>query len=271
MTFFNVGANKGYAVHGFLSRYASHWFDVTPREWHDALLATQPSLWRACGVCSACKAAPPKAVFEVPDVRVHAFEFMSENVKILRRMFEKFSVPGLVHHRVVSNTDGVTHNEPGIDVLAGDERWGLHMMEKTIVNRTVRTIRLDTFCAKRNIHRITHLSIDAEGNDPLVVEGTSRMLKERRIDLLEFEYHGQGAWTERTLRDVLHDLYGWGYECFWQGVYGRVAPASDVFWSDDFEFRRWSNLVCSHLSPVLVQLYKLSIVGADMERPQDRT
>ena len=272
MVLVNVGANKGYAVQDFMQRYAANSNPPNAHEWKSALLAKDPNIWRPCGACSACKAQPPLLRHNASSVRAYAIEFMSHNVKLLKHMYEKFKVPGAVLHHAVSNNMRIVH-EPPADTPPGDERWGVHTVRSDKRGEAVRSITLDKLAADHGIDRINHLSADTEGNDGLVLEGAKALIEAQRIDLIEFEYHSQGAWVRhkgRTLQDIISWLFRNGYECFWQGNFGRVAPASGPFWQSGFEFRAWSNLVCSYLPEVRLALYKMSILGSDQIRSQDK-
>lgn len=52
----------------------------------------------------------------------------------------------------------------------------------------VRTITLDEYCADNEINRIDFLKIDVEGNELKVLEGARTLLKERRIQNIQFEF-----------------------------------------------------------------------------------
>ena len=102
------------------------------------------------------------------------------------------------------------------------------------------------------LRRIHWLSIDAEGWDPLILEGARELLRTQRVDLLEFEYHSKGLWAaalpageRRDLKSALTQLHEFGYSCLWQGDKGGLAEASGSSWCDEYEIRSHSNLVCS--------------------------
>ena len=44
-----------------------------------------------------------------------------------------------------------------------------------------------------------------------------------------------------------------GYECFWQGNDGELAPATTRC---HFEFRSWSNLVCAQEDRILTAMQR---------------
>ena len=111
------------------------------------------------------------------------------------------------------------------------------------------------------------LSIDCEGQDPLVLEGAHGLLSRRAIAVLEFEYIWRGYWRhdkgvdQRHLGKVLTSLGDYGYSCYWQGESGSLARASGAYWCDAFAFRLRSNLVCSHRADVLSVFDRMSVTA----------
>ena len=99
------------------------------------------------------------------------------------------------------------------------------------------------------------------------LEGARKTLEERRVSVLEFEYHYVGFWRSgaqerRYLKDVVKRLHAMRYECFWQGNSDQLAPVSGPFWCDEFEVaaelgrrRTWGNLVCAHESRIVRALF----------------
>ena len=51
----------------------------------------------------------------------------------------------------------------------------------------VRATTIDDFFVAHNLSRVDHLKIDAEGWDPLVLQGARRVLQAARVRLVEFE------------------------------------------------------------------------------------
>lgn len=259
MTMLNVGANKGWVVHDWLHRYSPRGVRPPPNRdtWRRALRSVT---WKPCGgACSHCTGPPPPhAGREVSNLTVHAFDFLSANARLLTRLFREYNISGAVHHAAVSNRIGTAY-EPERKWPPGDE------LQRPFQNRhgsPVEELTLDDFVGRHNVHHVSLLTVDAEGFDGLILEGARALLDARRIELLEFEYHGVGAWgaasreygPRRNLSDILSWLDGAGYSCFWQGNSGALAPASGRWWDPAFEFRAWSNLVCSCLPAVVREL-----------------
>jgi hypothetical protein len=75
-----------------------------------------------------------------------------------------------------------------------------------------------------------------------VLHGATATLTERRVLIVEFEYHGIGLWRKTTIREVVGWLGSLGYICFWNGNNGKLAPFLP---NCDYEFKRWANVVCT--------------------------
>ena len=269
LTFVNVGANKGYNVAEFMQRFHFQRYILTSPAWHEELMKSSPSkgvrVRFGCGLCNACKARPPRAKLHRP-VEVHAIEMVRLNANALQRLFGVFKIPGTVHHLAMSNYSGIAeYRQAG---AIGLEHFELGKDVTKYKSERVGCLTLDNFASmhlpppKRSFlgvasPRIDLLSVDAEGQDALILEGAEELLSKRSVAVLEFEYIMRGYWRydkgadRRHLGDVLARLEKFGYRCYWQGESGSLAHASGPYWCDAFAFRLRSNLVCSHRPDVL--------------------
>ena len=262
LLFINVGANKGYNVAEFMQRFHRRGQLRSSEQWHAALLKGSKGQGRVrygCGLCNACRARPPKSRHHV-HVEAHAIEMVDVNAKALQRLFTSFAVPGVVHHLAVSNYTGHATHRPAAAI--GLEHYELG---KGPATKRVPCTTLDSFAASRlgREQEVGLLSIDAEGQDALVLEGADALLAARRVAVLEFEFIARGFWRndhpdQRRLKPTLTRLEAHGYRCFWQGENGVLAPASGPYWCDEFQFKVRSNLVCSHLPTVVNTFRRLS-------------
>ena len=252
---------QGYNVADFLQRYHAHSpHTPTNRAWHKVLLSGPKRSGRVrygCGLCNSCKGPAPRSRQHVP-VSVHAVEMVSLNVNALRRLFAAFHVPGTVHHLAISNRSGFERYSTATAVGLEHLELGKGPVSGAGSQR-VRVDTLDSFTRAQGIERVGLLSVDAEGQDALVLEGAEQLLASRRVDVLEFEFIGRGYWRrdhpeQRQLSSVLAALDRQGYACFWQADNGRLARAGGRFWCDNFRFRFRSNLVCSHV-PRIVEVF----------------
>ena len=117
-------------------------------------------------------------------------------------------------------------------------------------------IRDSAYAARKGLRHIHMLAIDAEGWDPLIIEGSHGLLAAKRVDFLEFEFSTKSKWSglardQRFLRDTLAGLHRVGYTCYWtggdKGIEGRLAVANGDQWCESFGAPMWSNLACTHL------------------------
>ena len=281
MVMVNAGANRGWTVIDFLQRFWRGAPDNTA--WLRALRANGLSDGGRpgpCGFCGQCK-APRPPLTEAADVRVHAFELLATNARVLGGVANSSMLGGRVHvhHSAVGNATGRVFVPEDFDHFEGREsaeaRFSAGVQRTQGTHRrtgryehTLRMTTIDSFAAAHRIPVIHQLTVDTEGFDALVLEGAREMLTEHRIKLLEFEYHSAGYWGlvegSRSLESVLATLDKLGYTCFWQG--GRRAPlplarASGSSWCRQFEFRRNSNLVCAH-TPAVVKVLSECADGA---------
>lgn len=277
MTFVNAGANKGFNVAEFIQRY-SRPTSPSSSEWHAQLIQYQPDIKFACGICKACSAPLPAVGFNA-SATIYAIEMLAVNAALLRRMFAHFRVPGAVTHAAVSQ-----HNAHASAPAGEAGREGHQASQKRNVSGAdeVRTVTIDAFAHAHGLSTIDFLSIDCEGWDALVIEGSHRMLRERRIHVLEFEYHRVGMWNRsaprhRTLRRVVEGLHEKGYTCFWQGSdrasnwrgsdraapsHGALHELSGPAWCNEYEtFGAWSNVVCAHAPEVVAVMRSVGMKG----------
>ena len=260
--YFVVGANKGFEVASIYQRIANA--SLTNQQWVRTLESygkrEKRAVYRACGaVCKTCLDSPARIAAPVA-VSVHAFEMMRANTDWLRFAFEAFGLSASTQliETVVSNRNGVaTVPNASAALMVGFERGvaaaGGHSGSQTTM--LVPMLTIDHYMRERGIAHVNHVAIDAEGFDALVIEGMQSSLRERRIDVLEFEYGSVGHWNEkqadkalvRTLEGTLALLSVVGYTCFIQGNGGCIIPASGACYVPALgASHAWSNFVCAH-------------------------
>ena len=273
VVYYNVGANKGFNVASMMQRmglaaFTTHdwWSEIqtfakanslhtcrtrTPARPEDErhLNRCVKALSMMCGVCNACKErqlniSVPEQLRSTPrQLQVHAFELLWENVEWLRWAFARFVVRASLLHAGVSNHTGEGRAPIG---KLGDEGLGIRFDEKW-ASSPVRVVSLDRYAHEERVSHVHLLDIDAEGHDPLILEGMSGLLESGATDLVEFEYNAAGAWTAgRSLEGTLAWLRTHSYQCWWQSANGCISPASAPCWRPSFEWRGHSNLVCAH-------------------------
>ena len=197
MTFFNVGSNKGYAVADFLGRFRSR-AAPSKQAWHASILSYgsgKAAVATTCGVCNACRELPPPAhahLWAASGLAVVAFDISEPSVVLLQSLVSTHNLSRIaavqVYHLAVTNSTGVvfTRQRRGRGTAAGNEGVSAKVIPGGGFTSPLLSVSIDEFVTSQAMHRINWLSVDAEGLDALVLEGASRLLREKRVDLVEF-------------------------------------------------------------------------------------
>lgn len=69
-------------------------------------------------------------------------------------------------------------------------------------NEAISITTLDEYCEEHGIDRIHFMKVDVEGHELAVLRGAMRMLKDRRIDMIQFEYGGCNIDAKVYLSDI---------------------------------------------------------------------
>jgi FkbM family methyltransferase len=108
-------------------------------------------------------------------------------------------------------------------VLASLHRRRLgHFGLAHVAQEEVSTVTLDAFCGQRGIERIDFLKMDIEGHELEALRGAERLLRERRIEALSFEFGGCNIDSRTYFQDFWYLLTGVGFRL------GRVLPGGRV-------------------------------------------
>ena len=250
------------------------------REHHWGALSTQGYL--ACGVCGAChdELSAAAARHTRTNGVAHALDILVTNVDLMTSVANVTGVSERVHvhHLAGSNETRPVKMWVGgsykTNIQAGRESnalcesdpecmQGNHSLSERAL--PVRGVSLDDFYSERGFApgEVFLVSIDAEGVDPLILEGMRRTLEARAVAIVHFEKHQKGYWApshpeHRTLGGVVGSLHALGYECFVEGMHVLV-PVSGGCWRPALDNISWSNLVCAHDDKILSALRTLQM------------
>ena len=260
--FLNAGANKGFAVAEFLQRFHAPF--PSSSAWESNITSIKGNTLLSCGYCRDCRLPQPASRHHVPSVRIHAFELLEGNAKLLSILFDRFKVPGAVHTKALSNSSGYVFRPTAY--RTGQENAFASFVRHPY-SAPIHSVTIDDFATAHSIDRLDWLLLDAEGWDLLILQGAAQMLASKRITIVEFEYsHNKNNAAEfgATLATRLaHELRH--YTCFWQG--GRAATASSTGVVDKLAkvdrtascfSQAYGNVVCSHEPAIVAQLLALT-------------
>lgn len=188
-----------------------------------------------------------------PAATVHAFELSSSTYSTTA---SRLSGKNFVTNNVgLSNVAGVIHykdygDNSGKNTIINDATFwdeSIQMESKESILTTG-----DSYCDERNISFIDFLKIDVEGADHLVLQGFDRMLTNKNIRVIQFEYGYTHADAKFLMRDFFSLLNSKGY------IVGKM-------WSDGIEFSDffyWLNNFKSGPNYVAVREDDVEIINA---------
>ncbi|KAG2436159.1 hypothetical protein HYH02_011663 [Chlamydomonas schloesseri] len=103
---------------------------------------------------------------------------------------------------------------------------------------------VDDYVRRNGIERVDVLKIDTEGFDPAVLAGAYETLRQRRVEVLVFEYHDLWRRSGSTrLPTCLGYLSRLGFACYFDGP--ALHRLTEGCWDPRLEIREWSNVVCA--------------------------
>lgn len=143
-----------------------------------------------------------------PNATVHCFEPAAETFQVLAtRMGDTARL-----HRVAlaecAGTRRLYGDRVGSEMASLFRRDLAWLSLENAFLEEIETSTLDEVCADTQVDHIDLLKIDAEGAEYLVLVGARRMLAERRIDRIVFEYGGTALDSHFFLREFFELLAG---------------------------------------------------------------
>ncbi len=172
---------------------------------------------------------------------VHAFEPCSGTYDILLSRIG--ALPMSVNVVPVRKACSSSSGAAGLHVVGvGAGTNSLTCAETTDNVEQVELVSIDDYCRTSKIDQVSLLKIDAEGHDVEVIRGATRMLQQKNVDVLQFEYNQRWIFNGAFLRDVFNILSPLGYRI------GKVTPYGvECYDSWDWEletFREGNYLAC---------------------------
>lgn len=169
------------------------------------------------------------ALKSFPSAKIHSFELSQETSKYLQQNVS--DARATLNACGISDKEGeITYKDYGVNstinttVLDTD----LHDSRFPFTEKKAPLITGDAYCEKNGIARIDLLKIDVEGAEHLVLKGFEKMLSERKIGVVQFEYGYANADTHFLIRDY-YNLWGkYGYKM------GPLKPTGVLF--REFEY-----------------------------------
>jgi FkbM family methyltransferase len=142
---------------------------------------------------------------QFPDAKLFAFEPNPQTFKLLCSRLQSSNdhcYRFALGDRVASRTIYTYQNQPDSSHSSMFKDVFISIHNATdVLSYEIPMVTLDAFCEARQIERIDFLKIDTEGYELNVLRGAERLLKERRIKMIQFEFNSMLVSARVFLRD----------------------------------------------------------------------
>lgn len=142
-----------------------------------------------------------------PSARIHAFEPQNGLATRIAATHPGVTVNNLALGEVAGTLELFDYaNQPGsqhASLLEGVID-GIH--HGSVRSQKVELVTLDDYCAQHQVDHIDLLKIDVEGFELRVLQGARRLLRENRIDVIQFEFNEMNVIARTFMRDFFSCL-----------------------------------------------------------------
>lgn len=116
-----------------------------------------------------------------------------------KKTFEKFTSNTNDIKNIYPNNIGISDKEENLTLYTNNDESGLaslykrnldHYGIKMNQSEEIKLSTIDSFCLTNNIDKIHFLKLDIEGNEYKALKGAERMIKNNKIDFIQFEFGG---------------------------------------------------------------------------------
>ncbi len=144
-----------------------------------------------------------------PFAKIYSFEPVDSSFCELKRNLSPFN-----NIEVIKK--GLSSKEGRFDIYHGkNEKASPHSSmylevekrhnKKEIMSEKIEVTTIDLFCKNRKLKKINFLKIDVEGHEYDVLLGAKEMIKNKRIEVIQFEFNEMAAVSKHFLYEF-HDL-----------------------------------------------------------------
>ncbi len=158
---------------------------------------------------------------DLPSLNLHCFEPGAAAFAKLRERFGE--VPGIVLNQTALGDEAGQRllyiDKSDLELASFTKRESSPHGDGFEDSEMVPVNTLDGYCREKGLDQIDLLKIDTEGHELDVLQGAGRMLGERRVRLILFEFGGAGMDSRVFFRDIYDLLAAHGYQML------RITPS----------------------------------------------
>jgi FkbM family methyltransferase len=147
---------------------------------------------------------------------VHSFEPSNAAFEKLK-LFKCKNITAKLNNIGLSNSVGThtlfchTIGGTGSSIHNFDHKDAMHRKQH---EETIQLNTLDAYCAENSISKIDFLKIDTEGNDYFVLLGAEKMLSEKKIECIQFEFSDKMIYSKTSFFDFYTLLSNHNYKLY---------------------------------------------------------
>jgi len=261
-----VGCNKGFDAMKIYERWDAANVVFRLEDWKHKLAKHGMD---KCGRCGGCLVDDIKthgdrekySRHHLKSPKVFCIEPLPSNFDILQKVYTELKygswhggqVPSLqlINAAASDTLHPATVKFPKV-MEPGQENVGIDFRDKTSIDKLntggemvdINTTTVDAITKQYKLDKVDILMIDAEGHDPLILEGAYSTIRRLNVRYVEFENHSVGQWANASIKDSIDAMDDHGFDCYWAG-HRQLWPITRC-WSDRYEeHKQWSNIVCA--------------------------
>lgn len=144
---------------------------------------------------------------KIKNAEIHMFEPSLSVFDKARIVLQNYNVRinNLAVSDKVGNRNFFVYGTSSISSLHRNEDFLEHQID------IVKTTTIDNYCFSNDLEFINYLKIDTEGHDLYVLKGAKKMLDNKKIDCVQFEYGPGNIHSRVLLKDILNYLSNKNY------------------------------------------------------------
>ncbi len=180
---------------------------------------------------------------------VHCFEPLPQNYAALKENVKESGI--ICHNTALGSEDGTltfykasADTDGAMATVYGDTITSIFTFAGEVNEKiNCRVTTIDNFCADK-IEGIDFLKIDVEGHEREVLKGATKMIRENRIKIIQFEFNEFNIFSRSFLFDFYNLLPGYDFY--------RILPQNKLFplgiYSSVNEIFRYQNILAVNKS-----------------------
>lgn len=147
------------------------------------------------------------SVFKDENIDIHVFEPSSDTFSRLHS--------DLKTSNITFNNCGLSNKNEELVLYKsglGSDYASIYESEKSDYTEVIRLTTLDEYCEQHSIKQIDFIKIDVEGHELKCLQGAETMLKEQRIQYIQFEFGISNIYSRVFFKDIYEQLDKYGYK-----------------------------------------------------------